>query len=594
MLPGTQAFATTGYKAKAGSSGSFSPTPTGVAVNNSGTSSDTDLYVVDGTTISEFTASGQFLEQVALPNGDTADRVAIDSSSTASAGDVYVTVPADGAIDELNIARGRSSNSPLVEAGLASPTGIAVDSAGNVYVAQSGMGNVLEFSSSGAPLNKGKPIVEGLTKPEGIAVDSNGDLYVADDSQPGTVEFTPTGTGGYSTPKTIDSEPAFDVAVDLATGNVFIAGGETIKAFNPSGSEIGVVLGSEGLLLNDYKAVGESVATGDVFALNSYDDALDEAEPEDLPERPITEACSGSVTAGVLSLCGTLNPHTGAKTGFYFAYSKGSSCKGGGKTPLEPEAEGKGIKVTSELTGVEPDTQYTYCLVGSNPQGKTMGQAVSVKTEEAPPDVDGESVSGVTEHDAILEAQINPNGLETAYQFRVVASPCHANPVNCELVGMSLFPSLAGQIAPTFGAQFVNLDLASDGMALEPDHEYHYAVLATSAAGSESGPDQTFTTPGLPPSTGSQGTNGTQNTGQDADTQTGSTAATQAGSTITTGHATTPSDIKPKALTKAQKMAKALKVCKKKRKRQRKRCEKQVREEYGIVAAKKHTNSKHT
>ena len=290
LFASTQAFASNGYKQKPGSSESFPPAPTGVAVDNSGTSSAGNVYVVDGTTIYQFLAGGAFLDKVLLPDRDKADRVAVDSSGRASAGDVHVTVPADGAIHKL----GGGSGSTFVE-GLASPTGIAVDVAGNVYVAQRGLGNILEFSSSGAPLNAGKPVVEGLTEPEGIAIDSNGDLYVADESEPGTLEFTPTGTGGFSAPKTIESAPAFDVAVDSSTGDVFVAGGETVDVFDSSGNQIGVALGSENVILNNYKAVAVSGATGDVYAINTHDDALDEAEPE-------------AHTAGGWSILSTPNP----------------------------------------------------------------------------------------------------------------------------------------------------------------------------------------------------------------------------------------------------------------------------------------------
>jgi sugar lactone lactonase YvrE len=576
-----QASGSIGYQQKPGPSQSFPPTPTGVAVDNSGTSSDGDVYVVDGTSLYEFDAAGDFLTEAALSGNFSADRVAVDDSGAASAGEVYVTVPGSGGgafppngrIYKLS----RGFGSKLGVWGSVLPTGVAVDATGNVYVAQS-ESEVAESSSSGAPLN----VVEGLTNPEGIAVDSHGDLYVA--SETGTVEFTRIGAGGFSAAKTIDAQPASDVAVDSSTGNVFIAVGNEVDVFDASGSEIGVALGSEATNVNTYKAVGESEATGDVYAVNALTDQVEVAEPEGPPERPITEACTGPIAVGVYSLCGTLNPHASAKAGFYFAYSKGSSCKGG-KTPLEPEAVGEGILVSGQLTGLEPNSQYTYCLVATNPQGKTFGQAVSFKTPEMAPTIDAESVSGVTEYDATFEAQINPNGLETAYQFGVVASPCHANPINCELVvGITLFPSPAGELAPAFGDQSADVNLASAGMALEPGHEYHYTVFATSAAGSASGPDQTFTTPGPPPSTGgTQGTDGTPSAGA---------AAKQAESTTTADQISKTSTPKPKVLANAQSLAKALKACEKRRTRQRARCERQARRKYGATTTKARRSSK--
>lgn len=114
------------------------------------------------------------------------------------------------------------------------------------------------------------------------------------------------------------------------------------------------------------------------------------------------------------------------------------------------------------------------------------------------PSVEAESVSHITPSDATLEAEIDLGGLETEYQFRVVADPCHANPLNCELVSDPLFPSPPGKIAAASGSQTVKLDLNSAGLTLEAGREYHYAVFATNSDGSQSGPDQTFTTGEFP------------------------------------------------------------------------------------------------
>jgi hypothetical protein len=115
------------------------------------------------------------------------------------------------------------------------------------------------------------------------------------------------------------------------------------------------------------------------------------------------------------------------------------------------------------------------------------------------PSIESESVSNITPTDTTLEAQINPNGLETEYQFRVLASPCHANPVNCELLSDPLYPSPADEIAAASGTQTVSVELNGAGLTLEPGREYHYAVFATNSAGTASGPDQTFTTPSASP-----------------------------------------------------------------------------------------------
>jgi hypothetical protein len=128
----------------------------------------------------------------------------------------------------------------------------------------------------------------------------------------------------------------------------------------------------------------------------------------------------------------------------------------------------------------------------------SLGAAATASAATAP-SIESEAVSHITPTDATVEAQIDPGGLETEYEFRVVADPCHASPLNCELVTDPLFPSPPGVLAPASGSQSVSLDLNSAGLTLEPGREYHYAVFATNSGGTDSGPDQTFKS-GVPPS----------------------------------------------------------------------------------------------
>jgi hypothetical protein len=259
---------------------SFGKVPTSVAVDNTNVSSPGDVWVLEGETkIQLFNASGTFLSTLAAPSG--AKRLTVDSSPTSSAGDLYVTIPGPGFTfpPQGEIDRFAGPGSGQWVTGLISPVAVAVEGAGNVYVAEAG-GGVFEFSSAGARLNEGNPVVTGLSEPRGIAVDSHGDLYVANDSAMGTVEFTPTADGGFSAPKTVDPAAALDVAVDPATEYVYIATGPTVEVFDPSGSLVGVALGSPDLPSGTYSSVAESQATQDVYATNTTDNKLELAEPE--------------------------------------------------------------------------------------------------------------------------------------------------------------------------------------------------------------------------------------------------------------------------------------------------------------------------
>ena len=51
------------------------------------------------------------------------------------------------------------------------------------------------------------------------------------------------------------------------------------------------------------------------------------------PETPLTESCSGPIKGGAQKLCGTLNPHSSAKVGSYFAYNAGRAAPEGAGLP---------------------------------------------------------------------------------------------------------------------------------------------------------------------------------------------------------------------------------------------------------------------
>ena len=150
-------------------------------------------------------------------------------------------------------------------------------------------------------------------------------------------------------------------------------------------------------------------------------------------------------------------------------------------------------------------------------------------------------------------------------------------------------PLPSGRLLGSFVSQTVSLDLNSVGVTLYPDAEYDYRVVVTSAAGKAEGISQTFVTPedGVQPFSTSTATSPSSGGSQSG---TSSTPAGSGGSSSTPG--VTPlvsplqKTVEPKALTKAQKLSKALKQCKKEPKRKRAACEKQAHRKYASVAEK--------
>lgn len=134
----------------------------------------------------------------------------------------------------------------------------------------------------------------------------------------------------------------------------------------------------------------------------------------------------------------------------------------------------------------------------------------------ATPSVDREWVSGVTEHDATLNAEINPNSYATSYYFEIdtirsdnfTHADCPFGPCTSISLGPPLPAGLKepprGEIPSGTGDQVVSVEMADIGATLQPGTTYFYRVIAHQAfAGGPTayGDEQAFTTssPPAPP-----------------------------------------------------------------------------------------------
>jgi len=108
-------------------------------------------------------------------------------------------------------------------------------------------------------------------------------------------------------------------------------------------------------------------------------------------------------------------------------------------------------------------------------------------TSEKPPSIKTEEASDVLTTSATLNGSVNPEGVETTYEFEYGTSTSYNK------------KSEPGKVAAGFGAQKVNKSVAS----LEPETTYHYRIVAKSSHGTATpGEDKTFKTaakPGKPP-----------------------------------------------------------------------------------------------
>jgi len=115
----------------------------------------------------------------------------------------------------------------------------------------------------------------------------------------------------------------------------------------------------------------------------------------------------------------------------------------------------------------------------------TSGLLVSTAQAQAPesgaPMIEGTPVTGVSEHGATLEAKVNPRGLETAYELRLVWQdadpPAYGEPVTGGVQAQQ------GRIAAGSGEQAVSANVTN----LKPGYTYWYEAGAINSAGRTQG-----------------------------------------------------------------------------------------------------------
>jgi hypothetical protein len=218
------------------------------------------------------------------------------------------------------------------------------------------------------------------------------------------------------------------------------------------------------------------------------------------PEEPETTEPAALITATSAKFEGTLNPHSTAKVGGYFAYSNpgGSSCTEGptaGLEEFEGEKEEEAIAVHATV-GLEPHKKYKVCLVATDELGNaTPGEEVVVETLAPAPEVlaGAASYSTATPFEATLHAEVNANDQATTVYFQYSTSPA--------LIGKSLATPTDVPAAPgsSIGAGFGPVPVEDvTGHVLISGETYYYQAVAINPTGTTYGTVGDFETLGVP------------------------------------------------------------------------------------------------
>jgi hypothetical protein len=268
-----------------------------------------------------------------------------------------------------------------------------------------------------------------------------------------------------------------------------------------------------------------------------------------------------SITPNSATISGSVNPGSvGPNSDTTYLFQYGHTTSYGAQTPVHDAGQGTtSVPETASLSALEAGAGYHYRIVATNDNENTpqtaFGKDETFATVPTPPILSAVSVLNVTQSTAMIAATLDPRGLPTRYELKLGAAP---GPLQAQAFG-----NIAGG-----GVVALTLNLGS----LSPGTLYSYSLIATNLSGTaEPPPEGAFTTAA-----------GTGASSPLVQPPTPPLLATP--TTVFPRESPTSGGVlgaRSKALTKAQRLANALKACRKKPKNSRKGCELKARRRYG-------------
>jgi hypothetical protein len=452
---------------------------------------------VSGTRIGGFAFNGE-------PSG-----LAIDNSSGPSAGDLYVTdvlKPTGGStagvVDKFKLGPA-SEEYELVETlkyaePFTEPLGVAVNSLGEVAVgsygaAQSSSKATGVVLSDAAGVERTRLAVPSRQPPSAVAFDSAGDLYVQIYSSGEVWRFLANNAGAVEAEteaEEIVSGGATGLAVDQASDVLYVAMGDHVAEYNPSG-ELEGEFGSGTLSASERVAVG----SGNIYVTQrgaGHNVAVFDLEPS----LAVRSGQATDITGEAATAEGSVDPSGAALTACRFEYvtaaafaaTKFSDLSSGGTAPCTPAFASIPVNsgpqtVSGELGGLEAGHRYYYRLEASDVGETVAGVARSFFTVGIPlSETTGSFVRTATS--ALLEGRITAAHGSVSYHFEYgTAGPCGLDPCAATAAVPAGEPEMLKLVAQRVGG-------------LTPDTTYHYRVVAEngSSSGPSFGQDMTITT----------------------------------------------------------------------------------------------------
>jgi hypothetical protein len=137
--------------------------------------------------------------------------------------------------------------------------------------------------------------------------------------------------------------------------------------------------------------------------------------------------------------------------------------------------------IEADLTNLKLNLNFLVRAVATNEKATETTAAVAFSTPEVAPEVITGAATDVTEASGVLNGSIDPGGLQTTYYFEYGTTAAHGTKVPAAI------EASAGN-----GREPRAFSRTIEG--LQPETEYHFRLVATSALGTTEGSDKTFTT----------------------------------------------------------------------------------------------------
>jgi Fibronectin type III domain len=474
--------------------------PTGVAIDPA----SGNVYVADGEgveAIDVFGAtggapagggptqiSGAATPAGAFSFGEEDVGLTVTDPSGPSEPNVFVTDVKHSVLDQF-VLGGGTYNYLGQLAGFELPRGVASDADGDIYVADTVHEAIVEYGSDGKEIARfpfegiglQSPVEVG--RPQTVAVDATGDIFVGARFFGDVVELkrsSPTSSvvQEYRSilPELLGRTPRPTVAMDRATGRLFVDLGAQIDEFEVDGTGgatlvsnfgAGTLVTSEGIAVNE--------TTNEVYATDAGSDNVQAFKPVTLPDASTGPAPSvGKATATVE---GTVDPD-GAATGFFFEYGPTDEY---GQSSSEAEAGSGTATVThsADLVGLQAETTYHYRIVAKSAEGLSYGPDKTFTTAQAVTLSTGQATN-ISASGATLNATLNAEGIPTKYHFQYFRSGTELELSTPEL--------------ETTGAADEAVDAEIAEGELLPNKVYQFRLVGESENGVTYGEMQAFTT----------------------------------------------------------------------------------------------------